>query len=416
MAANDRRKGGRIGPFKEPETPVDAAQRIYGTVRRIGLPEITVDAEIQVRARGLDEARVEQYVEFLLNGGTFKDPIVLYQAGEPLLLSAGFHRVEAYRRAIERFQPTDDVHELAPLMAEIRTGGREAAIEWAEEDNLAHGKELSEEDKFNLLERRYKRGHRWVGYSDRAIAATLGVAHTTVGRWRKKIEKTTGAHAPVKGEKRIGADGRTYNTGNIQASNQRRAEARETAGAEYSAPDPPADRKREVATAIQHVMADQPAMTYREIEFAVNGKLGRIVNPGILSGIISEMSRDGRIRNVGGGRYALPDAPAPTPPARIDPPKPVSDDHDEPLDAAYRMFAEFGQALQHADESIRKLFEVRGIRTLYALPQDRMKQVYGDVTALRYLAEELSTYCDEQLKKLRLMSRTGQPYDEDGEA
>jgi len=403
-------------------TPADAAQRIYGTVRPVTLDEITIDPAIQVRVDGLDEARVEQYVEFLLGGGAFKDPIIVFQEGEDLVLSAGFHRCEAYKRALPRFEPTVLAPELAPLLAEIRQGGREAAIEFAEEDNLAHGLELRLKDKRHLLERRWLRGHAWQHLSNRAIAAKLGVNRETVAAWRAELEQVAGIRPP----ERVGKDGKSYNVAGVQAANQRRAEEQRESGKQ----EPPVDRMAAklawLQDAVLAVVADQPPMTYREIEFAVNAHLGRIANPGLLSEALTQLTRGGRLRNVGGGRYALPEQAgdwlerfaergAPPQMATAANGAPAhSDDHDEALDAAYRALAVFGQAVRHADESIRKLFEIRGIRALYALPPERMKQVYGDVTALRYLAEELSTYCDEQLKKLRLMAWTGRPYDEEG--
>jgi|GEM_PF-3238079 len=223
--ASRRRQGDRIGPLVgERETPSDAAQRIYGTVRRVKLDEIRIVDSVQVRVDGLDEERVERYTEFLLAGGTFKDAIVVYQDGPDLILAAGFHRCEAYRRALERFEPSGDAQALAPLMAEIRTGGHEAAIEFAEEDNLAHGLELSPRDKRYILERRFKRGHEWASLSNRALAAKLGVSDMTIGRWRAEIEEKTGATNVARG--RVGKDGKTYDVSGQQIAAAREALAR----------------------------------------------------------------------------------------------------------------------------------------------------------------------------------------------
>lgn len=66
-------------------------------------------------------------------------------------------------------------------------------------------------------------------------------------------------------------------------------------------------KKREIASAVIEVlMVATGPMTYREVETAVNARLGHIVNPGIFSGVITEMRRENRIRAVAGGRYALP--------------------------------------------------------------------------------------------------------------
>lgn len=414
----------------------DAAAEIYRVIRAVTLDEITVLDEVQVRVNGLDEARVEQYVEFLLAGGAFKDPIDLFQDGLRLILSAGWHRTEAYRRALERFEPSEDVPALAPLKAEIHTGGLEAAIEWAEEDNLAHGLELSPRDKRNILERRFKRGHEWAKLSNRALAAKLGVSHQTVANWRNELEgPSTGKNLPVE---RMGADGKLRDVSGIQAANQRRAEERQAQdepGKTAQANAKLAAKIDELREAVLAVVEGRAPMTYREIEFAVNAKLGRIANPGLLSGAINVLTQNGLLQNVGGGRYALPGAaevePVQNGSGWLDEPvgrgatpamaiaangEPAhSDDHDPALDEAYRALAALQSAILNADQAIRKVLEIRGIRALYALPDEKVRDVYKDLAVLRTLAGQLNGYCDEQQEKLRVMSRTGRPYDEDGE-
>ena len=117
-----------------------------------------------------------------------------------------------------------------------------------------------------------------------------------VARWilRPAVEAMLEAGTLVE---RMGTSGREYHLPNdpaikpIQAVQQRNAEA----------------KKREIASAVIEVlMVATGPMTYREVETAVNAKLGHIVNPGIFSGVVSEMRRESRIRAVAGGRYALP--------------------------------------------------------------------------------------------------------------
>ena len=168
---------------------------------------------------------------------------------------------------------------------------------------------------------------------------------------------------------------------------------------------------------------------------AVNAYLGRIANPGLLSGAINVLTRNGSLQNVGGGHYALPGAAEEEPVQNgsgwLDEPvgrgatpamaiaangEPAhSDDHDEALDEAYRALAALQFAILNADQAIRKVLEIRGIRALYALPDEKVRDVYKDLAVLRTLAGQLNGYCDEQQEKLRVMSRTGRPYDEDGE-
>ncbi len=224
--ASRRAKARQGEPPRPGRTMAAAAAEIYRPVRTVDLEEITIVESVQVRVGGLDEARVEQYARFLLEGGAFRDPIVLFRDDMRLILSAGFHRCEAYRRASERFVPTSDLRELALLQAEIREGGQEAAVEFAEEDNLAHGLELRAQDKRNILARRWDRGHPWQRLSNRALAAKLGVDEKTVRRWREELEGDSPAANAAR--ERVGKDGKTYDIRNIQAANERRAEERES--------------------------------------------------------------------------------------------------------------------------------------------------------------------------------------------
>mgnify|MGYP001239157396 CR=1 FL=1 len=506
----------------------EAAAEIYRVVRPVTIDEIIVIDEVQVR-ESLDEEHVERLAALILSGGQYKDPIVLHEEddGSRRILSDGWHRREGYRRAQERFVPSKDVPELEPLLAEIRPGGLTAAIEYAEEANLAHGKQLSVTGKKNVCFRRWTRGHEWVEWSNSMIAGALAIAERTVSAWRAEFEESTGA---ICASSRIGADGKMRDVSKIQASNQlraarqalakldlpalvpgsteheaaselirwlntslqdfknkvpvgsrfraylpyalakeldraeprisyvnwmrselpkwqdeqRQAEERQTAAP--PAPSPLDDKRRAIAAAVVEVLrtGGRP-MTWREIEFAVNGNLGRIVYPNLLGEMIDQLRRDGQIRNVGGGRYALPDAaeapgvndlhlpadaPASdtgwldTPASKGAPPQMAtaatgdpahSDDHDPDLDAAIRLEAQLSGALIRLSEAADAVLAIRDIRSLYALPEARMRSVSDALYLLSQLASDLEEYAQEQHEKLRIMARTGRPYDEEDE-
>ena len=226
----------------EPEdlSPREVADMLYGdpdlldeierqrVIRRpVSLAEITEDPAIQVRVGGLDADHLELLVQVLLNGGSFDDPVELVRDDDTgkLLLAAGFHRCAALRLALER------ADELVPITDKLdayihQIGGRAKALEIAEDDNLRHGLKLTNEDKFHIFERRIQRGHEWVRWSDRRLAAELGVVHTTVGRWRAELKKSsTGAFAPVDSPIRVSADGTVRDVSKIQTANQARQSA-----------------------------------------------------------------------------------------------------------------------------------------------------------------------------------------------
>lgn len=185
------------------------AQRVI--VRPVAIDRIVVHPEIQVRAGGLDPDTLDTYTQVLANDGELP-PVVVFREGDPdtpeewvLILSDGFHRLEAARQAGK-----------SSVNAEIHAGGYDAAFLYAEEANLKHGLKLNQRDKFNIFERRILRGHEWCEMSDYAIAAIFGVAHTTILRWRERIAKKHPDNAfAQKRTQRQALDGKTYDTTGI---------------------------------------------------------------------------------------------------------------------------------------------------------------------------------------------------------
>lgn len=174
------------------------------------LLQITIDERIQVRVGGLDQGKVHEYAVVMAEGGVFP-PVVLFRDGETLYLADGFHRVAAARRAGK-----------SDILAEIRPGGFDGAVEYAEDANLAHGFALSTRDKRNIFDRRAQRGHEWLSWSDGAIARELGVTRQTISNWRHSLP--TSKKLPV--STRLGADGKVRDVSGIQAANEQRAQER----------------------------------------------------------------------------------------------------------------------------------------------------------------------------------------------
>jgi hypothetical protein len=206
--------------------------------RAVDLDELTFDPTIQVRLEGTNLAHLQMLTQVLLNGGEFRDPIILFRDDEGRLFVAdGWHRAEATRSALKK---TPDV---APLMAEIRPGGYPAALEYAEGANLRHGLALSMKSKRAIFERRLKRGHAWATLSDRLIAKELGVDHKTIGAWRSSL---TGEFSPV-GETegrnqssdntRVSADGHVRRVDRIRRANVSRAKPKSTPPVQTFTPD-----------------------------------------------------------------------------------------------------------------------------------------------------------------------------------
>lgn len=214
-----------------------AAARKRPKTRPVPLSDIVVDREIQVRVGGedgLDPKHIDSLVQILINGGTFKDDIVLFYENEdmvngspepapPFILADGFHRRVAYIEALVLARQMLDAGDALPegvnLSAfeaprcSLHYGTWQDAFEYAEEANLKHGQMLSNKDKKNILYRRLERDHPWRNLSSNAIAAELGVTDKTVTRWRDEILDALGATS--ENSEVVGADGKIRDVSKI---------------------------------------------------------------------------------------------------------------------------------------------------------------------------------------------------------
>jgi len=207
----------------------------WDTTKWIAVDRITVDERIQVRVGGLDLATVERYATMMAEAGRFEPfpPVVLFRDPEDdtLWLSAGFHRVAAVVEA-DRIRIQDEEPPIGGVLAEIRPGGFEEAYWYAITDNLKNGLQMGAADQKEALRRLLGydlpggESKNYVSLSNRQLAGIIGVTHRTIGKWREELKaeaQTTGYQYPVD-TKRVGADGRVYDVGNIQAANEQRAQ------------------------------------------------------------------------------------------------------------------------------------------------------------------------------------------------
>jgi len=129
---------------------------------RLKLQEIIVDPTISVRERN-DEELIQEYM------ASFDKlpPVVIFKNKEGLLLADGFHRVAAAERLGRK-----------EIAAEVRTGTRNEALEYAAIANMQHGKRLTGDDKRQAIRRIHQLHPNWPAVK---IAEVLNLSEDTVG-------------------------------------------------------------------------------------------------------------------------------------------------------------------------------------------------------------------------------------------
>jgi hypothetical protein len=139
------------------------------------ITDIIVRADIQPRANSLNQGHVGELLE-AINRGASLPPVVVYRTqANQLLLSEGFHRLEAHRRS---GQPH--------IAAEVRDGSEVEAKLNAMASNQGHGLKRTNEDKRRAIAEVLSIKPDW---SDTAIGKHLGVDHKTVGDERAIMER-----------------------------------------------------------------------------------------------------------------------------------------------------------------------------------------------------------------------------------
>jgi hypothetical protein len=142
------------------------------------IDQIQMLDELQSRASTHWE-HVDELVELLQSGGQFKEPPVVFRQGhdgDEYFLADGFHRVHAYKKA-----------GIESAIFDVRAGGTTAfrhAKLWSIQSNITHGLRRSNADKRRAVEMLLA-DEEWSSKSDRWIAETAGVSHTTVQRTKE---------------------------------------------------------------------------------------------------------------------------------------------------------------------------------------------------------------------------------------
>lgn len=135
---------------------------------KIKLSDITIDYDIQLKSRGIDDDIVGGYVEAMTNGDNFP-PVIIFQENGYNWLADGFHRINAAKFL-----------GFAEIEADIKPGSKNDAAIYAAEANVINGRPMSQEEKkeagLRLLELL-----RPKNYSE--VARRLKVTREAVRQW-----------------------------------------------------------------------------------------------------------------------------------------------------------------------------------------------------------------------------------------
>jgi hypothetical protein len=159
----------------------------------------------------LDPDLIWEYAEAYQAKAKFP-PLVVFYDGTDYWLVDGFHRWHAARKA-----------EVKSHRCEVHQGTREDARWYSYAANQTHGLRRSNADKRKavLAALRHPKG---VKLSDNQIASHVGVAQSTVTKYRGELESTNRID---KSPTRTGRDGRTINTSRIGKGGTTTAVAKE---------------------------------------------------------------------------------------------------------------------------------------------------------------------------------------------
>jgi hypothetical protein len=170
------------------------------TVANLQIEQITVDASLQPRVKGLDA----DHVRTLQEAPESWMPLLVVQRGGQYLLVDGFHRFAAAQNLgldtmpvkVVSTPPDGDLHALAFS------------------SNAAHGKPLSLTDRRAFAERILRREPH---LADREIGRRCGLSSNTVGAIREGLEDAAQIEQP---SERVGRGGYVYEVGTNEKQRQ----------------------------------------------------------------------------------------------------------------------------------------------------------------------------------------------------
>ena len=182
-------------------------QEVTSQIQIIEISEITLDQAIQSRVE-LSKQVIEDYSENMAAGADFP-PVSIFDDGDKLWLSDGFHRICASEKAGKE-----------AISAKVQPGTRRDAILFSVGVNATHGLRRTNADKRKAVQKLLG-DPEWMTWSDGVISSNCGVSQPFVSKLRHETTDN-GYESP---DIRKGADGRNYRI----TSNQETPSSRDTA-------------------------------------------------------------------------------------------------------------------------------------------------------------------------------------------
>lgn len=170
------------------EIPANVKLSSDGVERKVEIRLICFDPETQMRC-AMDKNVIHEYAEKMKRGERFP-PVVLFEDDQgKFLIGDGWHRLSAAKR-----------NQYHNFPAEVRAGGRSAAMRYALRANVTHGLRLTSKDKRRKVNAALR---EYPTLSNNEIAAICGVSESLVRGIRDRFAKNEPAV-------RTGADGKQY--------------------------------------------------------------------------------------------------------------------------------------------------------------------------------------------------------------
>ncbi len=180
---------------RNPKHPDEDRTRVH----ELSLDRITLDPEVQPRARGEDLDTMREYTAAWLEGEEFPPVDVFWDREEDAYYVAdGFQRVKSAIAARR-----------TSIRAHVHLGSRRAAILFAAGANATHGLKRSNDDKRAAV-MKLLADPEWALWDDHAVARACKVSPNMVRQLRGTAVDTAGHRATA----RVGANGtiRTHDT------------------------------------------------------------------------------------------------------------------------------------------------------------------------------------------------------------